>query len=122
MPDVSFLASLREADEVEIETVRADGTARRTVIWAVADDRAAYVRSVRGGRGRWYRDLVARPDGALHVAGRRIEVRAVAAADPATVELVSALLREKYGRRSRASTDAMLLPDPLPTTMRLELR
>jgi hypothetical protein len=120
--DELTLGRFRDVEEVEIETVKADGTPRRTVIWIVADDRDAYVRSVRGDRGRWYRDLVARPTAALLPDGDRIEVRAHAAPDHASIELVSDLLREKYGRASRASTESMLVPTTLHTTMRLDPR
>ena len=117
--DEMTLGRFRDVEEVAIETTRADGTPRRTIIWIVADDEDAYVRSVRGDRGRWYRDLVARPTGALLPDGDRIEVEAHAATDEASIELVSRLLREKYGRASRASTESMLVPETLHTTLRL---
>lgn len=120
--DELTLGRFRDVEEVEIETVRADGTPRRTVIWIVADDQDAYVRSVRGDRGRWYRDIVARPAATLLPDGDPIEVEAHAAVDEATIELVSRLLREKYGRASRASTESMLVPKTLRTTLRLEPR
>ncbi len=118
--DAATLERFRAAEEVEIETVSTSGATRRAVIWIVANDRDAYVRSVRGERGRWYRDLRARPSGAILVDGERIAVRVAPAGDGASVELVSELLRAKYGRRSRASTASMLLPETLPTTLRLE--
>ncbi|MBA2265407.1 MAG: DUF2255 family protein [Chloroflexi bacterium] len=118
--DAATLERFRAAEEVEIETVSTSGAARRAVIWIVANDRDAYVRSVRGDRGRWYRDLRERPSGAILVDGERIAVRVAPAGDGASVELVSELLRAKYGRRSRASTASMLLPETLPTTLRLE--
>ena len=118
--DDATLALLHETDEVEIETVSEDGVMHRTTIWVVADERDAYVRSVRGARGRWYRELRERPDGALVVDDRRLAFRTVAATDPATVELVSDLFRAKYGERSAARTASMLTPETLPTTLRLE--
>ena len=92
---------------------------RRTTIWIVADDSGAYVRSVRGSRGRWYRDLVANPDGAIIFGAERISIRAIAAVDADSIELVSYLFRAKYGRRSRASTESMVQPMTLETTLRL---
>lgn len=118
--DEETLAALRDTDEVEIETGSGEGVVHRTIIWIVADDCDAYVRSVRGARGRWYRELRDRPEGALILAGERVPVRAVAASDAASVELVSDLLRAKYGRRSAASTESMLTVATLPTTLRLE--
>ncbi|MEO8511905.1 MAG: nitroreductase/quinone reductase family protein [Chloroflexota bacterium] len=120
--DEMTLGRFRDVEEVEIETMTAHGTPRRTIIWIVADDQDAYVRSVRGDRGRWYRDVVARPAAALLPDGDRIEVQAHAAVDDASIELVSRLLRDKYGSASRASTESMLLPETLHTTLRLEPR
>jgi len=119
--DPVTLARLRDARQVAIETSSPAGVTHRTIIWVVADERDAYVRSVRGERGRWYRELRDRSTGALLIGEERIPVRAVAADDPDSIELVSYLFEAKYGRRSRASTQSMLLPATLPTTMRLVL-
>jgi len=108
------------SDEVVIETSTGSGERRLTTIWIVTDGTDAFVRSVRGSRGRWYRDLVVTPTGAVRIGSDRVEVRATAASDPASVALVSELLRAKYGRRWRASTHAMLQPDTLETTLRLD--
>ena len=117
--DADLLARIRDAKEVVIETQRASGEARRAIIWVVADDRDAYVRSVRGDDGWWYRDVVARPAATLELDGERIAVRAVPATDPASVEHVSELLRAKYHRQA-ASTASMLQPQTLHTTLRLD--
>ena len=124
-PDrVSFSADdarlLRDTRIVEIETSGGSGApVHRTIIWIVADEAGrAFVRSVRGGRGRWHRELVANPHGAIIAAGRRIPVSA-SAADEAGVEAASRLLGEKY-RTSRGSLTSMLRDDVLPTTLELE--
>jgi hypothetical protein len=107
------------ADEVEIETRRANGQPIRTIIWVVVDGGRVYVRSVRADEGKWYRRLRANPVGALHVGGRALPVRAVAVTDPAEIERVSQALRRKYARQA-SSLASMLRPETLPTTMRLE--
>jgi len=71
--------------QVEIETQRPSGERRRTIVWIVTDGKDVCVRSVRGSAGRWYRDLVANPKGALLIGGERVEVRVTPAADPASV-------------------------------------
>ncbi len=78
------------------------------------------MRSVRGEKGRWYREVSANPSAALHVGDRRIPVRAVPVTDEPTVGAVSDAYRSKYGRRAPGSTQAMLRPETLPTTLRLE--
>lgn len=113
-----LLERLGQAEEVRIETRRREGAARRTVIWVVVDDGEVFVRSVRGDRGRWCRELLADPVGALHVDGERIPVRAVAADDPASIERVSRALERKYAGDQALAL--MLRPHTLPTTLRLE--
>ena len=119
--DSETLRLLDEMKEVRIETRRdEDAPAHRTTIWVVTVDGDVFVRSVRGERGRWYREVSANRDAALHVGDRRIPVRAVPVTDEPTVEAVSEAYRSKYGRTSPGSTRAMLLPETLPTTLKLE--
>ena len=119
--DPETLRLLEETREVRIETRRdEDAPAHRTIIWVVAVDGDVFVRSVRGEKGRWYREVSANPSAALHVGDRRIPVRAVPVADEPTVGAVSEAYRSKYGRTSPGSTRAMLRPETLPTTLRLE--
>ncbi len=63
------------AKEVEMETRSPEGKAHRVTIWIVVVDGLPYVRSVRGPRGRWYRELTARKEGVLHVGSRKVDVR-----------------------------------------------
>lgn len=113
----SDLAAMAAAIEVDIETRSQAGETHRTVIWIVVRDGEVYVRSYRGERGRWYREAAADPDVAIHVDGRSIPARAVAATDAASVEACSAGLEEKY--QGDPSTPAMVAPDVLSTTLRL---
>ena len=115
------LRLIDETREVRIETRRdEDAPAHRTTIWVVTVDGSVFVRSVRGGRGRWYREVSANPAAALHVGGDRIPVRAFPVTDDSTIEAVSEAYLEKYGRTSPGSTRAMVQPETLPTTLRLE--
>jgi hypothetical protein len=116
--DAAMLARLDREDEVDIETVRAAGGVRRTTIWIVVANGVPYVRSVRGERGVWYREIRAQPVGAIHVGQQRIPVRAVLADDRDSVAACSSALPAKYG--NGPSTVAMLAPDVLGTTLRLE--
>jgi hypothetical protein len=83
----------------------------------VVDGDEVFIRAVRGPKSRWYRELVARP-GALVAKGKRIPVRAIAAADGDSVKRASDGYRKKY--RKGGSLDSMLVPAVLPTTLRLE--
>lgn len=116
--DDVVLALLASELEVEIETRRRDGTPRRTIIWVMVDGTDVYLRSVRGPEGRWYRELAAQPEGALHVAGRRVAFRAVPAADERSIAACDEALRRKY--RGHPGYDSMFRPHTLETTLRLE--
>ena len=119
--DRPTLELLDGAKEVDIETVRPDGTSRRRTIWIVVDSDDVFVRSVRGDRGYWYQAARENPDQiSLHVRGRTLPVRAEAATDDDSVDRCSRALTKKY--RPGASTESMLVPNVLGTTLRLEPR
>jgi hypothetical protein len=69
------------ARTVRIETARPDGPIHKTIIWAVVDGGDVFIRSWRGAGARWYREALANPDVALHVAKRRLPALAVRAVD-----------------------------------------
>jgi hypothetical protein len=114
------LRLLDETKEVRIETRRDDDAQEhRTIIWVVVTGGEVFVRSVRGDKGRWYREISANPEGALHVEDDRIPVKAAPATEEATVNAVSAAFRSKYQQSSPSSTEAMVRPETLPTTLEL---
>jgi hypothetical protein len=118
--ETETLGLLDETEEVRIETRRGeDSPEHRTIIWVVVVDGDVFVRSVRGPKGRWYREISSHPEGALHVEDTRIPVRAASVTDESTVDAVSAAFRRKYQQSSPASTEAMVRPETLPTTLKL---
>lgn len=115
-----ILAALDATDEVRVETRRdASSPGHETVIWAVVVDGEAFVRSVRGAKGRWYREASANPDVTLRVNDWRVPVRAVPETDARTIEGVSEAIREKYGASFPGPTAAMLREEVRATTLRL---
>jgi hypothetical protein len=114
----SDLAVIDERQEIEVETRSAGGTVHRTIVWPLVRDGVVYLRSYKGPAGRWYREALADPSIALVADGRRIEAVAVPATDPESVEACSAALRAKY--RKSYSLEAMLAPEVLPTTLRID--
>lgn len=106
------------AKEVDIETVSPEGVTHRVTIWIVVVDGAAYVRSVRGRKGRWYRELTDKKKATLHVGTRGVDVRPVAVRETALVDEVSAALWRKYAKNS--SLFSMLRLATLDTTLRLD--
>ena len=106
------------AKEVDIETTSPEGVAHRVTIWIVVVDKVAYVRSVRGRKGRWYRELTDKKKGVLHVGTRKVDVRPTAVRETAMVDEVSAGFWRKYAKNS--SLFSMLRLSTLDTTLRLD--
>lgn len=115
--DADELALLDDAVTVHIETRSAADT-HRTKIWVVVSDDQVYVRSYLGTAGRWYQRVLADPEIALVIGDSRIPARALRVADEDTIGAVSAGFLSKYARTRWA--DAMVAPDVLDTTLRLE--
>jgi len=118
--DPELRLALRGARTVGIETSAGAGRPTHEVlIWVVVDDAGrVLVRSWRGERGRWYRELHANPTGWLRVGSRRVPIRAEHAGDAERVEACNRGLREKYAS-SRGSLAQMLGAEVLPTTLEL---
>lgn len=116
--DVDTLRDLRSTKEVRIRTGRHPESA--VAIWVVVADDAVFVRSFRGARGRWYRDLAAGGEGMLEGAGRQLAVQAIPEHDPTAIERVSGEFLRKYGPGPYA--EAMVKQEILATTLRLEPR
>jgi len=112
--------ALRSARTVRIETSASAGRpVHEAIIWVVVDDAGrVLVRSWRGERGRWYRELRANPTGTLRVGTRRVPIQAELAVDPERVESCSRGLRQKYAS-ARGSLAEMLVDDVLATTLEL---
>ena len=107
------------AKVVDIETQSPKGTKHSVPIWIMVVDGVPYVRSVRGPQGRWYRELLARGEGAVVAGGKRVPVRATHDSSLAAIEAVSGALRKKYAR-SGQSLASMLRANVLNTTVRLD--
>jgi hypothetical protein len=88
---------------------------KRLPIWAVVVDDEVYVRSYRGERGAWYRRALR--DGRMKLEGIDVGVEPVH--DSKLNERISEAFRAKYGGRSPASTETMVSPEVVATTLRL---
>jgi hypothetical protein len=112
------LSALRDIEEVRIRTRKHPKSA--VVIWVVVVDDEVFVRSFRGTRGRWYRDLAAGGPATLELAGCQVAVEAIPATDSGAIDRASGAYLSKY--RSSSYAQAMVQPDTLATTLRLEPR
>lgn len=116
--DADTLRDLADVKEVAIRTDKHPDSA--VVIWVVVAGEEVFVRSFRGAKGRWYRDLSAGGPATLEFGGRRLAVQAVPANDEAAIARASREYLAKY--RSSSYAQAMVQPDLLPTTLRLDPR
>lgn len=116
----TLLDALRAARTVRIETSAGPGRdVHEAIIWVVVDEAdRVLVRSWRGERGRWYRELRAHPLGTLRVGEIAVAVRAEPAGADDRVEACSRGLREKYAGAG-GSLSGMLLDEVLSTTLEL---
>jgi hypothetical protein len=111
---------LDETEEVYIETSRdADAPEHHTIIWAVVVGDEVFVRSVRGGKGRWYQRISTHPEGALLVGETRIPVHAAPATDAVTVDAASEAFRSKYEDAWPGPTAGIVRSEVLSTTLKL---
>jgi len=114
------LELLDEEEEVEIESAATPGSeAHRTTLWIVVMGPHAYVRSVNGAQGHWYRRLMTDGIGTLHASDRQIPIRAAPVSDRQLQLQVSEAYRRKYALYPHDL--AWITADPAgATTLRLE--
>jgi hypothetical protein len=92
--DADTLRQLRDFREVAIRTEKHPEDA--VVIWVVVADDEVFLRSVRGSKGRWYRDLATGGSATLDFAGRRLAVQALPASDADSIARASREYLRKY--------------------------
>ncbi|MEZ0493496.1 DUF2255 family protein [Kineococcus sp. TBRC 1896] len=122
------LDTLGGADEIEITTLRPDGSARRwTPIWSVRTGDDLYVRSYRGQAGAWYRRARGGEPTRVRVRGHRehdvtVEVPGEVPGEAATVvdqDAVDAAYRAKYARFGTTYLGPMVAPAARAATLRI---
>lgn len=113
------LDAIDRAREVELTTVRRDGTSCRSVIvWVVRQGDGIYVRSWLGREAAWFRGALRRPEGRLQVGDRDLPV-AFVGVDDAPTALLDAAYREKYRAYGGSYVDHMVSPRAQAATVKL---
>ena len=113
------LAQIGKADELEIASLRRDGTLRNPVtIWVVRHGDDLYVRCVNGRTGAWFRGTQARHEGHIQAGGVDKDVTFVDA-DPDINDPIDAAYRTKYRRYAASIVSTILSPEARSATIKL---
>ena len=114
------LNKIGRAEELEIASVRHDGTLRHPVtIWVVRHGDDLYVRSYRGRGGSWFRGTQVRHEGRIRAGGVEKDVTFVEETDPGMHDQIDAAYRTKYRRYGARYIDPMVAPEARAATIKL---
>jgi hypothetical protein len=113
------LNQIGNAEELQIASLRADGTLRKPVIiWVVRIGDDLYVRSANGRSGSWFRSLQTKSAGHIRAGGVEKEVTFVEETDPQVNNQIDAAYLSKY-RRYPQYVSPMVTPDVRAATIKL---
>ena len=114
------LATIAQADELDLASERRDGSLRRPVtMWVVRDGDDLYVRSMHGPAGAWFRGTQNRHQGHIRSAGIDKDVTFVVDTDPDLGDRIDAAYRGKYRRYGATIVDGVVNPESRQSTIRL---
>jgi len=113
------LDKIGAAEELEVATLRRDGTRRNPVtIWVVRHGDDLYVRSVKGRAGAWFRGTQARHEGHIQAGGVDKDVTFVDAGSDIDDQL-DAAYRTKYRRYAASIVNHIVSPQARSATIKL---
>ena len=113
------LTKIEAADELEIASIRLDGTLRNLVtIWVVRLGDDLYIRSVNGRTGAWFRGTQVRHEGRIGAGGVEKDVTFVDADDGINDQIDDAY-RSKYRRYAPSIVGSVLTPGARSATIKL---
>ena len=114
------LNKIGNADELNLSSLRQDGTYRKPVImWVVRVGDDLYVRAVKGRSGPWFRGTQARHEGRIRSGGVEKEVTFLEAPDSPHHKEIDAAYVEKYSHYPKSYVDACLTPEARAATIKL---
>jgi hypothetical protein len=113
------LDQIAQAEELQLASLRTDGTLRKPVIiWVVCVGDDLYVRSVNGRTSAWFRGVQSRHAGQIRAGGIVREVTFVEEIDLEINTQIDAAYRTKYSRYPQYVAP-MLTPEARATTIKL---
>ncbi|HKC26652.1 MAG TPA: DUF2255 family protein [Jatrophihabitans sp.] len=114
------LDRIGQAEELQINTYRRDGSLRRwTPIWVVRVGDELYIRSAFGAEGGWYRNAMRQHRARIRAGDVETDVSLQLANDATTIADVSSAYRSKYHDQPD-SLRPMVAPTAAETTVRLD--
>jgi len=114
------LNKIGTAEELEIESLRRDGTRRKPVtIWVVRVGDDLYVRPIHGRTSAWFRGVQTRHEGHIRAGGVDKDVAFVEEADPDINEQIDAAYRTKYRRYAASIINTTVSPEARSATIKL---
>jgi hypothetical protein len=112
------LSSVGKADELDMASVKRDGTLRNPVtIWVVRHGDDLYVRSVNGRTGAWFRGAQDRHEARTHAGDVEKDVLLVETDD--VNDEIDAAYRAKYRRYAASIVDTVVTPEARAATLKL---
>ena len=113
------LNTIAGTDELEIASLRRDGSLRQPVtIWVVRHGDDLYVRSVNGRTAAWFRGTQGRHAGHIEAGGVAKDVTFVDA-DHALDDPLDAAYRAKYRRYAASIVDSIVTPQARAATLKV---
>ena len=113
------LNKIGNAEELQIASLRQDGTLRKPVIiWVVRVGDDLYVRSVNGRTSAWFRGVQTRHEGRIQAGGVEKDVTFVEEADPDINDQIDAAYLTKYSRYPQYVAP-MVTPEVRAATIKL---
>jgi len=117
---VDELIKIGTAEELEISSLRRDGTLRNPVtIWIVRLGDDLYVRSVYGRTSAWFRGVQTRHEGHIRAGGVAKNVTFVEESDPDINDQINDVYRTKYRRYAASIISHITSPEARSATIKL---
>jgi hypothetical protein len=113
------LDAIEAADELEIASLRSDGTSRNTTtIWVVRLDDDVYVRSVNGRTSGWFRGTQVRHEGRIRAGGVQKDVTFVDDGED-VADRIDDAYRTKYRGYAEGIVGTTITPEARAATLKL---
>jgi hypothetical protein len=114
------LTKIGTAEELQIVSLRRDGTLRNPVtIWVVRLGDDIYVRSVYGRSSAWFRGTQTRHEGHIRAGGVEKDVTFVEESAPEVNDQIDAAYRTKYRRYAASIINSVISSEARSATIKL---